>query len=250
MVKLGIVQTASYSSNQQAIKKTSQVIDLLGRNECDIVTFPEQWLQNNQVSDFEFEFKNFKSIARDYCMTVIPGAFYERQMHKVVISAPVIGPNGEIIGKQEKIHPFDYEQKVVTAGNEAKVFKTICKFGIIVCYDMVFPEVAYFLVRNGAEILVSPSRIVKRGIYPWHLYVQVRALENRIPILAANIENYRFGGKSIIVDLTENNGIVLPKIITNLKGEESKIREFNLKKYKKSRKIRFLDKRKFSQRTP
>ena len=44
------------------------------------------------------------------------------------------------------------------------------------------------------------------------MYVQVRALENRIPILAANVKNQRFGGNSIIVDLTENDKIVTTKI--------------------------------------
>lgn len=246
MVKLGIVQTISYSSNLQALKIISRIIKSLGRSETDIVTLPEQWLQNNRISDFEQEFDIFKTFARDYSMTIIPGAFYERKQYRFVISAPVIGPNGEIIGVQEKIHPFDYEQKLISPGRETKVFKTKCKFGIIICYDMVFSDVANSLVKKGAEILVSPSRIVRRGIHPWQLYVQIRALENRIPILASNVENYRVGGKSIIVDLTENDGIIIPKIVSELKGEESKIREFDLNKYKKSRKIRLSDSRKFS----
>lgn len=87
---------------------------------------------------------------------------------------------------------------------------------------------------------------MRRGIHPWQLYVQVRALENRIPILASNVENYRFGGKSMIVDLIENEGIVIPNIVTELKGEKSKTKEFDLSKYKKSRNIRFSDSRKFS----
>jgi len=74
----------------------------------------------------------------------------------------------------------------------------------------------------------------------------VRALENRVPILAANVQNYRFGGKSVIIDLSEDNGVIIPKIVTELKGEKFTVRDFNLKKYKKSRKIRFSDSRKFS----
>ena len=41
-------------------------------------------------------------------MTVIPGAFYTKINVKVTISSPVIGPNGKIIGSQEKIHPFGH----------------------------------------------------------------------------------------------------------------------------------------------
>ena len=93
-------------------------------------------------------------------------------------------------------------------------------------------------------MLLSPSRIVRRGIEPWQMYVQVRALENRIPILAANVENYRFGGNSQVVDLTENNKVVTTKI-TKLNGETEIARELTLDKYEKSRKIRFSDSNKF-----
>ncbi len=246
MVKLGLIQTGAYSSNEQALKKVSQSLKSLGRKETDIVTLPEQWLKNNRISDFDKEFSDFKKIAKDYSMTVISGAFYQKKKSRFVISAPIIGPKGEIIGTQEKIHPFDYEQKLVMSGRKTKVFKTNCKFGIIICYDMVFSDVANSLVKKGADVLFSPSRIVKRGVKPWQLYLQVRALENRVPVLAANIQNYRFGGKSVIVDLSEDNGVVIPKIVNELKGEKFKVRDFNLKKYKKSRKIRFSDSRKFS----
>ena len=109
---------------------------------------------------------------------------------------------------------------------------------------MVFPKVANTLVKKGAQVLLSPSRIVRRGIEPWQMYVQVRALENRIPILAANVENYRFGGNSQVVDLTENNKVVTTKI-TKLNGETEIARELTLDKYEKSRKIRFSDSNKF-----
>ncbi|MFB5619892.1 MAG: carbon-nitrogen hydrolase family protein, partial [Nitrosopumilus sp.] len=97
---------------------------------------------------------------------------------------------------------------------------------------------------KGAQILFSPSRIVKRGIEPWQMYVQVRALENRIPILAANVQNYKFGGNSLIIDLIENNKVMTTKI-TRLDGECGISKEFDLKKYEKSRRIRFRDSNNF-----
>jgi omega-amidase len=246
MVKLGIVQTVSYSSNEQALKNVLRLLKSLGKNENDVVTLPEQWLKNNRISDFDEEFVDIKKIARDYSMTIIPGAFYQRKKLRFVISAPIIGPKGDIIGFQEKIHPFDYEQKLVLPGREAKIFKTSCKIGVIICYDMVFSDVAKSLVNKGAEVLLSPSRIVRRGIRPWHLYVQVRALENRIPILAANVENFRFGGKSVIVDLIEDDSIIIPKLTAPINGQRAKSKVFNLNKYKKSRQSRFSDSRKFT----
>ena len=69
------------------------------------------------------------------------------------------------------------------------------------------------------------------------MYVQVRALENRIPILAANVENRRFGGESIMIDLAENNKVVKHKTNKIKKGENSVSKEFqsrkNIKKVEK-----------------
>lgn len=245
MIKLGIIQTTSFSSNEQGIDKVSKMLKRLGKKETDIVCLPEQWLHDNKISKIEKEFANFKIIAKDYNMTIISGAFYERKNHRFAISSPVIGPAGEIIGKQEKIHPFDYEKKIVLPGRKTKIFNTKCKFGIVICYDMVFPSVAKSFVKKGAEVLFSPSRIVRRGIVPWHMYVQVRALENRIPILAANMQNRKFGGKSIVVDLIEKKRIVIPKIQT-LSGQKETAKKFDLQKYHKSRTTRYSDSRKFS----
>ena len=240
MTKVGLIQTIQYGSNQKGIESVSKRLRELGKQETEIVCLPEQWLKNNKIEDFNSEFVEFMKIAQEYSMTVITGAFYEVSNQKTSIVSPIIGPNGEIIGKQEKIHPFDYERDTVKPGREAKIFNTACKFGVIICYDMVFPKVANIMTKKGAEVLFSPSRIVKRGIKPWQMYVQVRSLENRIPILAANVENQRFGGSSIIVDLTENNKVVTTKI-TKLSKQKGITKKFKLDKYEESRKRRFSD---------
>ena len=245
MVKLGIIQTKSYSSNYEGIKTVSRLLKNQGKNEVDVVCLPEQWLKDNRITNVQEEFADFLKIAKEYSMTIIPGAFYERIKNKFSITAPIIGPTGEIIGRQEKIHPFDYERNLVIPGRKTKIFKTKCKFGVVICYDMVFPEVVNSFVKKGAEVILSPSRIVKRGISPWHLYVQTRALENRIPILAVNVENHKFGGDSIIVDLIEKNKVMIPKL-TKLRGQKSASKSFMLSKYVKSRKVRFSDSRKFA----
>ncbi|MCV0371946.1 MAG: carbon-nitrogen hydrolase family protein [Nitrosarchaeum sp.] len=243
MVKIGIVQTRSYKTNQEGINTVSKLLRRIGKKGANIVCLPEQWLQDNHISDYDEEFSDFKEIAREFSMTIIPGAFYERIGGKLVISAPVIGPKGTIIGRQEKIHPFDYERNIIKPGKEAKIFNTACKFGIVICYDMVFPNVSNVLTKKGAHVLVSPSRIVKRGITPWSMYVQVRALENRIPILGANVTNSKYGGNSIIVDLLDKDNVVIPKT-TRLKGESAIVKEFDLSKYTKIRKARFSDSKK------
>ena len=244
MVKLGLIQTSSQGSNEKRIFAAAAILEKLGKKDTDIACLPEQWLKNNAIEDFDEEFSSFKKIAKKFSMTIIPGAFYDISKKRTVITSPVIGPIGEFIGKQEKIHPFDYEKDSVKPGKEAKIFNTACKFGVVICYDMVFPNVANTFARKGAQVLFSPSRIVRRGIEPWQMYVKVRSLENRIPILAANVDSQRFGGSSMIVDLSEKDKVMTTKI-TELEGEEGISKEFNLDKYEESRNKRFQDSNKF-----
>ena len=244
MTKVGLIQTRSYENNKKGIENISKLLEKLGKTETEIVCLPEQWLPNNHIEDYDQEFFEFKKIAKNYSMTIIPGAFYEKNENKVSINSPIIGPEGEIIGKQEKIHPYDYEKDTVDAGTEAKIFNTSCKFGIMICYDTVFPGVADMLTKKGAQILFSPSRIVKEGIDSWKMYVQVRSLENRIPIIAPNVEDVKFGGNSLIVELTKEEKIVKTKI-TELKGEYDESVNIRLSNYETIRNQRIEDRNNF-----
>ena len=245
MTKVGLIQTRSYENNKKGIENISKILERLGKTETEIVCLPEQWLPNNQIENYDQEFFEFKKIARNYSMTVIPGAFYEKNENTMSINSPIIGPEGEIIGKQEKIHPYEYEKETVSAGTEAKIFKTSCKFGIMICYDTVFPGVADMLTKKGAQMIFSPSRIVKEGIEPWKMYVQVRSLENRIPIIAPNVEDIKFGGSSLIVELTKEGKIVKTRI-TELKGECEESVNITFSNYELIRKQRIEDRNNFS----
>jgi predicted amidohydrolase len=244
MVKVGIIQTRTYKTNKEGISRISKFLEKLGKKKTKIVCLPEQWLKNNEIDDFDSEFLEFKEIAKKYQMTIIPGAFYEKIKSRVTISSPVIGPKGDIIGKQEKIHPFDNEKNIASPGKEIKIFNTACKFGVVICHDIVFSKVSEKLVKKGAQIIFSPSRIVRRGINPWETYVQARSLENRVPVLAANVKNRKYGGNSMIIDLFENNKVMIPKII-KIKEEGFAIKKFDLKKFEKNRMIRFSESKKF-----
>ena len=244
MTKVGLIQTRSYENNKKGIENISKLLEKLGKAETEIVCLPEQWLPNNHIENYDQEFFEFKKIAKNYSMTIIPGAFYEKNENKVSINSPIIGPEGEIIGKQEKIHPYDYEKETVNAGTEAKIFNTSCKFGIMICYDTVFPGVADMLTKKGAQILFSPSRIVKEGIESWKMYVQVRSLENRIPIIAPNVEDTKFGGSSLIVELTKEEKIVKTRV-TELKGEYEETVNITFSNYETIRKQRIEDRNYF-----
>jgi predicted amidohydrolase len=78
------------------------------------------------------------------------------------------------------------------------------------------------------------------------MYVQVRALENRIPIAAPNVcdINNIYKGKSILVDFNYDNktDIAIPKLrVGSSVNEQIIIMDIDLKYVKKLRKKRFED---------
>ena len=147
------------------------------------------------------------------------------------------------------MHPFGPQRKVVKAGTKVEIFASgNFKFGIRICYDIVFQEISWLaLTKKRADILFFPSKIRHEGIKPWHMYVQVRALENRIPIAPPNVcdsSNSIYKGKSIFVDFDYNykTDIAVPKITFGSSvNYQILIMDIDLNRTRKLHKKRFED---------
>jgi omega-amidase len=254
VVRIALVQIHLHNNKTKAVEHTLKLIKKAGLSYSDIVCLPELWY-TKIVTNFETEFDKIIDVAKEYNMVIIPGAFVERSSNNnnngndLQISTPVIANDGMIAGRQLKIHPFGPQRKVVKAGTEVEIFESAnFKFGIGICYDIVFPEVARALMKKGADILFFPSRIRYEGIKPWHMYIQVRALENRIPIAAPNVcdssNNSIYKGKSIFVDFDYNykTDIAVPRLrFGSPVNDQVLVMDIDLNRTRKLRKKRFED---------
>src|SRR5699024_1205957 len=112
---------------------------------------------------------------------------------------------GEDLGVYRKTHLFNNEKEYITKGTQLNVLDTeFGKVGIMICYDLEFPEVARALTLKGAEyIFVSTSNMLP---YSHHqsIYAQSRSFENEVPVVVCNrvgIESdMHFFGGSIAVN--------------------------------------------------
>jgi predicted amidohydrolase len=77
---------------------------------------------------------------------------------RIYNTAPLIGPDGQIIGCYRKNFLAMGELLWgMTPGKGFPVFQTsLGRIGILVCYDMWYPETAIALAQNGAEIICHP----------------------------------------------------------------------------------------------
>ena len=117
-------------------------------------------------------------------------------------SAVLVGPEG-FIGVERKIHLPLIEKDYFLQGTEPQVFNTaIGKIGIIICYELFFPEPARMVAVKGAEICVFIGFVAVRdaketaegkgggvGIgeekqYLFNTAPRIRALENQVCFVA------------------------------------------------------------------
>ena len=73
-------------------------------------------------------------------------------------TAFLIGPDGKLIGRYRKVCPTIHES-ARSRGSEFPVFPTpeFGGIGMLICYDMVFPETARALALGGADIIFHPT---------------------------------------------------------------------------------------------
>jgi omega-amidase len=246
LLKVALIQLQLQLDNKpEALRYLHKMLFRAAQNDADVACLPELWYPK-VVKNFENEFKMIFDFAKEYGMAIVSGAFLEKFSEKLHISCPVITADGIAVGRQLKLHPYGTQKSYIEGGKNLELFDLgKFKFGVIICYDIVFPEVAGSYAKKGAELLFIPSKISKAGIKPWHMYAQVRALENRVPIAAANVcDNATSNnGKSICVDFKyeSKSDIALPKLTIGSARQQTLVVDIDLKLAKKIRKRRLKD---------
>ncbi len=140
----------------------------------------------------------------------VVGTFYEKspKQNRVYDTSFVIGKNGKIISVYRKIHLYDAlgfkeSNKLYAGSSITKPVKTsIGKMGMMICYDLRFPEMSRILASSGSEILVVPSAWVKgQGKEEhWITINKARAIENGCYVISPDQVGNIYCGRSLVVD--------------------------------------------------
>ena len=140
------------------------------------------------------------TLATIYEKSGVPGRVYD--------TALWIDPLGQLSAVYRKLHLYDAlgfkESDKFLAGKElAQPFKSAAgTIGMMICYDLRFPELSRLLTLMGAEVLVSPSGWVAGDmkVEHWQTMVRARALENGCYVVAPDQVGNIYIGHSMVVD--------------------------------------------------
>ncbi len=130
----------------------------------------------------------------------------------------VIGPDGEVIAKYDKIHMFDVdlangeswrESNTYRPGEQAVVVDlpdSDVRLGLAICYDLRFPHLFRALAKAGAGLLAVPAAFTRQtGEAHWNVLLRARAIECGAYVVAAaqggkHEDGRETYGHSLVVD--------------------------------------------------
>ncbi len=187
-------------SSAENIEQFGKLIAKAGEDKADIVCLPEAATMAGTglkyVSAAEPvpgpSTRQLGEIARKNNLYIVAGIL-ERDGSVVYNTAVLIDRNGSLAGKYRKVClPREEIDGGVTPGNDFPVFDTdFGRIGMMICWDVTFPEVARALALKGAEMILMP-------IWGGNINLaRARAIENQIYLISSG---YNF--KSAVFDYT------------------------------------------------
>ena len=197
-VRLGLVQWQMriFSSFDDLKQQVEYFIDALAAYKADFALFPELFhaplmADENELSELEAILKLsnytkdltdfFSELSVKYNINIITGSMPERKDGSLYNVGYLCHRNG-MIDRYEKLHVTPDEAKAwgLMGGWELRAFDSDCgKIGVLICYDVEFPELCRVLADDGIQILFVPFLTDTQTAYSRVRYcAQARAIEN------------------------------------------------------------------------
>ena len=201
-------QMRKINSFSEFARQVSYFVDVAADYGSDFVLLPELFSMQllsqldavspqegiKKLAGLTSRFKKLMSgLSEKYGLTIIAGSHPVQVAGKLLNVAHVCLPNGSIV-EQPKLHVTPNERKWwgINGGHSLGAIQTPkAKIGVLICYDVEFPEAVRCLADEGAEILFVPFCTDNRQGYLRVRYcAQARAIENQIYVaLAGNVGN-------------------------------------------------------------
>ena len=201
-IRISLVQFARNDHGKsENIKRMTKILNEI--KHTDIVCLPENWIGREVLDEDECNGlnSNLSEIASKQNFNLLTGGAYVRRADEIFSSCYVIGRNGKILGRCDKLFPSKSigEREFLSAG------KTVCNFkvdgsnvGIMICVDAVYPEICRILASKGAEIIFNPSNIPENRLEMWKHVGVTRAIENGVYfVFTNNTSSYYLDGRKI-----------------------------------------------------
>lgn len=262
--KAALLQMQVSDSKAQNLEKAVQYIRAAAEKGADLAVLPEMFCCPYDNSCFRAfgeqqggpAYQALSAAAAENGIYVVGGSVPELDEDRVYNTSYAFDRAGKEIAKHRKMHLFDIEVEggqqfkesdVLSAGAGVTVFDTeFCKMGLMICYDIRFPELSRLMALMGAEVVVVPAAFnMTTGPAHWEISFRMRALDNQVYMIGAaparDYEaSYHAYGNSIVTApwgdvvcrMDEKEGMLLQEI--DLEQVNKVRRELPLLKHRRS----------------
>ncbi|NCC16184.1 MAG: carbon-nitrogen hydrolase family protein [Clostridia bacterium] len=198
-MKLALIQMQVKSTPEENLVKAKTLLAKAVKEKIDIAVFPEMFAcpyDNSCFPRFAMDkddpfLKEIGALALEYGIYIVAGSVPEKFKNKIYNTSFVFDPKGRRVERHRKMHLFDIdveggqrfmESDVLTPGEDFTTFHTPWgKLGLMICYDIRFPELARLLALHGAKGIIVPAAFnMTTGPAHWELSFRARALDNQV----------------------------------------------------------------------
>ena len=200
---------------EENLKKAEELVRKVARENPDVILLPEMWNTSydlkrvDAIADSEGVPSALRigELAKELGINIIAGSVADKKGGKVYNTAYVFDRQGKRIFDYSKIHLFGLmnEGEYIERGTKRATFELdgiTC--GLMICYDLRFPELSRALALDGAKVIFVPAQWPHPRMHPWRILNQARAIENQLFVVAVNRVGQEgstdFFGHSMIID--------------------------------------------------
>ena len=218
-IKVALAQISCKRGDKaENIRKIESLVTIAKQQGADLVIFPELSLTGYTMRDQIYELAEtipghsmtvLEKIAKKTGTYIVFGMpeLSGKTQATIYNAAVLVGPNG-FVGKYRKMylptHSVFEEKRYFRPGYQTGVFETeLGKIGLIICYDIFFPEVSRLTRLKGAQLIVciSASPATRRTFF--ETLTAARAIENTAFLAYVNLvgteDGLQFWGGSRLV---------------------------------------------------
>ncbi len=201
-------------AEENLVKMSEMVSKIASQQKVDLIVFPELITSGYELGVRFTELAQrvpgptinlMAQRANEYGVYIAFGMVTKEKVESVLYnSAVLVGPDGELLDVYNKIHLRGEERMAFREGYQLPIIPTeVGNIGLMIGYDLAFPEVSRSLVLDGADVLCVCGNWEAASIDEWKTYIRARAYENAVFVAAANRVGedvtLNFGGESMIV---------------------------------------------------
>lgn len=210
--KVGVAQWDVKLGNiDYNMEKASFFLEKSIQEQVSVAVFPEMWSSGFDYPNLEAHAEKTREIL-DFLTKitassgmVVCGSLPEKKDTGVYNTLFVVD-SGKVTSSYSKIHLFTPtgEDRRFAAGKRAVVCRTSAGIlGLVICYDLRFPELSRSLTLAGAEMIICSAQWPESRIAHWNTLLAARAIENQVFVIASNRcghdFNMDYGGSSRIM---------------------------------------------------